>query len=599
MGWYLGFRSLDNKACGVSIDGGGTTLTGAAEPVTFEEDSSDDLLEVIRPKTGYLNLVETSYGELDSIFPATNTERSIRVYRNNELLFFGFIQAQNYANDYAPAPRHVSLPISSPLGVIANTFINPRNSAGNTTLGAVMKEICTALGYTYIVVPTSLLTGDANPMHVSVNNRVLSPYNDNYGFGAEDLFSPMSYEDFLTAFCNLYGVIARDTIHADNGVGYPTLAFTRFDYNGTYRLMAVSSLDDTSETGTSITARVLSFTTNFNISDKDGQTSMILPLGELDIEHDDYVDEVEMNLKHSTFGSSPGSREGSMNNVGKVMYFMPLSIAAGNEFYSAMWSSDTALYTTAPTSNMVRVAGDGSQEYIEVRTKYTEGVVLADPLFTYTFGTIPRTRFSLAFKTFRHAFIYRVRVQSGGKYLEKSGSQYLITYRWVDSPTIIDGVTANTDGEYRFDDIPATDSPIVITWFCATAIAYYNDPFTDIWLETKTEPFVEYHDKRVSPLRTNKQEGSAESASISMTFHDYIDTPGRIIGGSLVAQNDYAYIFRSLRVLEVRAKRTVTNTWDEMTMKTGQFTINGVSGWRLICFGMDVWNDEYILKFMK
>lgn len=594
MGWYLGFKSLDNKACSVSIDNGGTMLTGAAEPVTFEEDSSEDLLEVIRSKTGYLNLVETSNGELDSIYPATNTERSVKVYRGGELLFFGFIQAQNYANDYAPAPHHVSLPISSPLGVIANMFINPRYSAGNTTLGTVMKEICTALGYTYIVVPTSLLTGDANIMHVSVNNRILSPYNNGYGFGAEDLFSPMSYEDFLTAFCNLYGVIARDTIHADNGVGYPTLAFTRFNYSGTHKLMAVSSLDDTSETGTSISTRTLSFTTNFDVSDKDGQMSMILPLGKLDIEHDDYVEEVKMNLKHSTLIS-----EGSMNNIGKVMYFQPLSMANGNEFYSAMWSSDTSSGISVPTSNMVRVAGDGKKEVIEVRTKYIENVVLDDPLFSYTFGRIPRTGFSLAFKTLNHTFVYRVRVQSGSKYLEKSGSQYLITYRWVDTPTTIQGVTANTDGEYRFDDIPATDNPIVITWYCASAMAYYDDPFTDIWIETKSDPFVEYHDKRVNPLRTIKQGGSKETANISMTFHDYIDTPGRIVGGSLVAQNDYAYMFQSLRVLDVRAKRTQTNSWDEITMKTGLFTINGVSGWKLICFGMDVWNDEYILKFMK
>jgi hypothetical protein len=110
---------------------------------------------------------------------------------------------------------------------------------------------------------------------------------------------------------------------------------------------------------------------------------------------------------------------------------------------------------------------------------------------------------------------------------------------------------------------------------------------------------VEYHDKRVNPLRTIKQGGSKETANISMTFHDYIDTPGRIVGGSLVAQNDYAYMFQSLRVLDVRAKRTQNNSWDEITMKTGLFTINGVPGWKLICFGMDVWNDEYILKFMK
>ena len=593
MGWHVSFKSLDNKSCSISIDGGGTVLTGAATPVTFEEDNSDDLLEVIRPKTGYVNFIEETYGELDSVYPATNRQRKVNIYHDGKRVFFGYLQAQNYANDYAPAPRRVSIPIASPLGMIANTSISAKNLAGNTTLGTVMKEICTELGYTYVVVPTTLLTGGVNPMHVKVNNRILSPYNENYGYGTEDVFSPMGYNEFLIGFCNLYGLIARDIIHEQNNTGYPTLAFTRFNYSGSYQLMEVSSLDDTSETGTTITSQTLSFTTNFTVSDDDGQESMILPIGRLDIQHDDYVDEVEMDLNHSTLNG-----EGSMNNIGKVMYFTPISVANGNDFYSAMWSSDTTLYTTAPTSNMVRVAGDGEREVIEVRTKYVEGVVLNDPLFSYTFGIIPRTRFTLVFKTLNHTFIYRVMVQSGDKYLEKSSSQYNITYRWVNSQTLINSVW-DTDGECRFDDIPATTEPITITFFCATAAAYYNDPFTELRLEVKKLPFTKYHDQRVSPLKTIKQGGSKETASIDMVFHDYIDSPGRIVGGSLAAQNDYAYLFESLKVLEVRAKRTAANTYDEMTLKTSTFTINGTSGWRLICFGMDVWNDEYILMFMN
>ena len=127
---------------------------------------------------------------------------------------------------------------------------------------------------------------------------------------------------------------------------------------------------------------------------------------------------------------------------------------------------------------------------------------------------------------------------------------------------------------------------------------YWGDPITSLKLTVKKNPLLTYYGLNPKPVRTIKEEGSRETASISLLFHDYIDNPGRIVGGSVIAQNNYAYLFTSLSVLNVRVKRASLN-YDQTALYKNSFTIDGTSGWKLVSFGCDVWNDDFILKFMK
>ena len=119
MGYTLTFKTLADETCIVKIDGGGTALKGASNPFVFDEDADTNLLNVIRVKTGYLNLIETTNGSLDGLFATTNTQHTVEATIAGKLIFYGYLQAQNFGKRYAPAPQEISFPIISPLGVIA------------------------------------------------------------------------------------------------------------------------------------------------------------------------------------------------------------------------------------------------------------------------------------------------------------------------------------------------------------------------------------------------------------------------------------------------------------------------------------------------
>ena len=79
--WTIPFKSLNGVACRVDIYNEGWTgnvtelsinnadAPGVAGVDTFfyEEGNSDNLLDFIRIKTGYINLVETTFGGLNAL----------------------------------------------------------------------------------------------------------------------------------------------------------------------------------------------------------------------------------------------------------------------------------------------------------------------------------------------------------------------------------------------------------------------------------------------------------------------------------------------------------------------------------------------------
>lgn len=605
MGYTLTFKTLAEKTVVVKIDGGGTTLTGAANPVTIDEDDDNDLLNVIRTKTGYLNLVETVDGELDGIYPQTNTEKTIEVTCDSKMIFSGYLQAQNFDRSLTPCPRSVSIPIISKLGVIAEKNINAIKNAGNTRLGVVMKEICTNLGYEYIFVPSSLLANDVNPMQVSINNRKMSPFNDEYRFGTGDVFAPMSYEEFMEAFCNLYGVIAHDIITENSGVYAPALMFTRINYSGGYSKMAAASLDNASYTGIGVTPSSLIFDTLFNVSENQAKETNLLPLGRLDINHGEYDDDVEMNLRLATCGERPAVRVGNVGGVdGKVLFLLPISTADGNEFSTEYFDDSSASYSGYPPegTTRIRVPGTGSNEYIEISQNITSitQTQIDTPLFEYKFGVAPRSDFSLIFKTLHGLSQYRLCVKYGNKYLKSAVGG---GYEWTTTATVLQP-NYQQDNGIVLDGIPAVEGPVTVQVLTAvytvgSVSRYKDDPVSELTLTVKGNPLSEYYDKRIDPTRTIKLQGHFDETSIDMQFHDYINNKGRIVGGSLLAQNDYDYMFRPLRVSTITARRTLVNTYNMETLMMATYTINETSGWKLLAIGMEPWNDDLLFTFVK
>ena len=600
MGYTLTFKSLNNETCIVNIDGGGTALTGAADPITFEEDDDTNLLRVIRTKTGYLNLVETTDGELDALHAMHNTDMPIEVTKNGKLIFFGYIQAQSFSDEQVSSPKVVQFPIASPLAVMGETYLQPIKVSGTSTLGKVMKEICTAMGYDNIVVPASLLTNDVNPMHVNINNRLASPYNPDYNFGQNDVFTPISYYEFVEAFCNLYGLIAHEG-STWGTTDSKTLVFTRFDYSGDYKQMPVSTLNSTSVTGTTITPQTLAFNNVFSIAGSDGIEDYVLPVGRIEINHGDEPEDEQMNLTLSTAGDNPGQRVGTCYNIGRVMYMIPIDVADGGEFSSYYFSLDTTFYGSQPSTDFVRIPGDENGKlYIDIAVDLFHHTQLSPntPLFVYRFSKPPRKPFTIIFKTLNHQNLYRFKIKSGGKYLNWWGSHSDNEYYWVNSETIISDKNWDPDtGEFIFHVWEGTDYPIEFTLLPQTNTAYFGDPVVELSLNIENENKLGiYYESIINPLRIIKNEGFNDEESIDMLIHDYCPNNGRIIGCSLLAQNDYPYMLTPLRVLHQTVK--LTTSIDIVTLMLANYTINNET-WKMLAISQAPWDDELKVTLIK
>ena len=153
--WTIPFVSRQSKQCRIDIydpswSGAVTELStnnanapgvAAEDPFYFEEDDDEDLLSVIRVKTGYINLIETTFGGLDDLHPTLMKNRYVEVYYDSTLVFRGYIQQQTFENDWAAAPREVSLPVISPLGLAESLTFEAEMPLTDNKIGYYMKQI--------------------------------------------------------------------------------------------------------------------------------------------------------------------------------------------------------------------------------------------------------------------------------------------------------------------------------------------------------------------------------------------------------------------------------------------------------------------------
>ena len=570
-----------------AVENGVTALTGSANPLVFGETDSDNLLEVIRQKTGYLSVIEETAGELDDLHPTTSTDRYVEVFYGGQLVFFGYLQEQSFDTAMENGVREISIPITSPIGVISGLYFSPIKIASTTTIGVLLQEVCSAMGYTWFVVPKDMTTVALTNLRVS--NRIISPYNPNYNYGANDLFLPISYQELVEGICNLCGCITHDGVY----LGSKAIFFTRFDYSGDYK--AYDIYGETDEH----TPTQVALLSNYTAADRHANVSTILPLDELNIENGEYLDNVDMNLD---LGTSLG--DGTVSSSGKVVFLQPISVADGGGFSSTLWSNSIAFYSSqAIQGNMVRVFGTGSQTMIDLSFRQPEAIEDNTVLWQYTFSEWPRENFLIKMTTLNHTYSYRCKVTCDGKYLSKNTTTGLLS--WVSAETYID-LTADADGNYMigvadsmFDHIPAVTAPVTFRLIPrGYGPSYWGDPITGLQLISAVNSLAKYMGTRTEPTRTIRQQARANAESISMLISDYVDTPNRIIGGHLSAQLDYAYMFRPVKKINMTLKNQNSTRDDDEYMDT--FSITGYgSGWRQVGVGFDLRNDNYIFTLMQ
>lgn len=304
--WQLSFSSLRETNCRIDIYKRGytgatvTQLIGEASPVKWDEDKSENLLDVVRAKTGYINLKEETFGALRELYPDTDIDHYIEVFYDNVCVFSGFLQAQNFRNDWVAAPRKVNIPIQSPLSIASGIHFDAiSNVTAYESLGSILKKAIGKIdaNITQVIFPTSISLGN----NISADltwlawQLIYSPFNPDYDIYEEhvqSLYSPTDVKTFIEGLCNCFGLIAHD---------WPgMLVFQKVDFSGTYGVYNVSTLDGSTLTpAETIDGSVVNNYNNIPILSNKCKESCILPLKELVIERDgEFIKKAEIKFEH-------------------------------------------------------------------------------------------------------------------------------------------------------------------------------------------------------------------------------------------------------------------------------------------------------------
>ena len=312
--WTIPFVSLKNVSCRVDIYKRGytgstvTTLASnvsgapgcaAAQPFYWEEDDDESLLEVIRVKTGYINLVETTRDGLADLYPSTNTEHFVEVYYGSDLVFTGFMQAQTFENEWGPAPRELSFPIISPLGIMDGFTFNTINPPTRVTFATLFREIISgsngAYNYVWMQSTGGNPTTSINEFNsMDIQSLVVSPYKSKLEYGGTNPFEGQDYLYFIEAVCNCFGLIAHD----EPG----RLVFSKFDNSNNYYL----TIDSGGTVSVSTLSSYYDLDAEFENRSADNGESTVLPLNKITIDYEG-EDVKSTNLNFDYFSKAQGT----------------------------------------------------------------------------------------------------------------------------------------------------------------------------------------------------------------------------------------------------------------------------------------------------
>lgn len=133
------FKPLRSGVTYTLAIGGGTgapsQLNGAASPVVTQEFDDDDEFAPIRTQSGYIRIVDngryydgTAGFSWKDLLPVTDTSRPVTLTRtlgqSSEVVWQGFMQAQNFSGRLYGNPQVRELPIQCPLTILEGEDIN-------------------------------------------------------------------------------------------------------------------------------------------------------------------------------------------------------------------------------------------------------------------------------------------------------------------------------------------------------------------------------------------------------------------------------------------------------------------------------------------
>lgn len=632
--WTLPFMSLNGMECRVDIYKKGytgsevTTLTGAAVPIRWDEDDDEDLLNVVRVKTGELNVIEMNYGDLRELYPSLSNDHYIEVYygeiieydeddgsiisREDRLIFVGFMQAQTFENEWVSGPRTLSFNIMSPLGLADGLMFNKPTTPSFKSLGTLLREIIDGLNANigFVVFPDPDSNGSMKTycmFHMLLCSNVVTPEDGPYKYNltTADLFSQRSYREFLEGLCNCFGMMVHDNIN----VGQIQLVFSRFDYTGKYSWTSRYQLaDGQSRSHISVDGNTESdLATATSVSADDNTESLILPLNKIDITYDGGF------FKSASLPFDRCSRYAG-GGTGLSGWQMAYNIPINGELTSDKLISNPFLNSNGRLSSpgvvFAGVGQDSPEEMVLIQkgTGWETGVPV---IFKWTLYERPWQSFHISFNGKYGSSIANLDNPDDGDatihLFIKCGNRYYTNSGW--GTTVNSYNTAFGDHTIAVSDLSTIGRGYPLEIWMTIDLQYLNADYIytiqKFKVERGTGEFYEYvYGENGSDERTIDGDVSEVSGSVDCLFSDQALTNNLLsaIGGNASVgypENPYYSAYRYLIVsqnrLQVRVKGTVPDY--AYILKTIYF--NTGWRWRIIAIGFNPIDDEYTITMHR
>lgn len=248
-----------------------TTLTAGDNPISWDEESTDNLLTNVRGKTGHIEVYEMQYGELAAMIPATNTE--MRVLCPG--LFFGYIKAQSSDYAWQAGPRKIRFNIQSPLAMAYDVKM-PISTTDKRTWDSVMKDLLDTIEYYSYIYPDNVTFGTFSGLFINP----LSHDKDYRCENNDEAYEPISVGALLEAICNYYGMIVHDDITGET----PRLLFTSVKYIDTYHIRSWNStLSRWVTFNVSVTQQPNNLLTGVEVAGNSNKERIVIPYSDISI----------------------------------------------------------------------------------------------------------------------------------------------------------------------------------------------------------------------------------------------------------------------------------------------------------------------------
>lgn len=646
--WRLQFKSLNNTSCTVNIYEDGytgntiTELTGAAVPFEIEEDDDSDLLQFIRYKTAYMRVVETTYGELDSLMPTSIRQHFVEAYYGTERVFTGFMQCQQFDNGWVAAPRELEFPLVSPLGLLdAFNFAVP-SSPGLVTLGSLMNEVMIGLNpsatdatvsdYQNVIFPSGT---NYLPWGYFMSSVVVCPLNSDFNHydDASKIYSPKDYRFFVEGICACFGWIAHDT---PDGI-----IFAQYDYSGYYQKLTVAQLSTLTGDPGWIQQLAPSFNAYYSNADDNALQSMVMPLKDLTLSIVGAdVSKKELSTQFSTasnrlMGGGANFRSFSLQQVGPNVAGTNMGVAI---FNTAGNLSNNGLFPIAYGKIENGAVSVGIDEFWAI--KYNTSWPDSQPIMTAKFfGMMPNDKnFNCLLKlkmakgpsmqelvdTGYDDFKMNLVIKFADKYYNISNDTL--------SSTIVYNAITISGSTGKVVPNKALDSPVIgppsdigdadgimfnigIYMIGAIEISLYpnttlppNDgdciKVTEMSLSNPGGIDEAYYPdyRHQSEIKVGGNQTGINSAEVTVNFNNYFvcrgdNSFGTKADGPVANPPTFPYMFSSLNVLQQKVRKAAAINFNEYAAKWTYW----ISGWRwrMIAKSFNLRDDEYTITLAR